>query len=148
MLEPQPANCLIRVNRNRRFGSLRSGPTQLRSFCGLANRTFKHYSDPEPLASSTLFPFFERNIEEKPTTPFQNLINALLLNTPIQSSSAMTDGTKELRINAPTNFTANRDDLDNFIQDCSLCMTLNGTIYNTDEKKIIFMLSFMTEGTA
>src|SRR5271168_829031 len=27
-------------------------------------------------------------------------------------------------------------------------MTLNGTIYNTDEKKIIFMLSFMTEGTA
>jgi hypothetical protein len=60
----------------------------------------------------------------------------------------MTDGTKELQINAPTNFTGNRDDLDNFIQDCSLYMTLNGTIYNTDKKKIIFMLSFMTEGTA
>jgi hypothetical protein len=27
-------------------------------------------------------------------------------------------------------------------------MTLNGTVYDTDEKKIIFMLLFMTEGTA
>src|SRR5271168_5149781 len=44
IIEPQPDNGLIRVNRNRWFGSLRSGPTRLRSFCGSANRTFKHYS--------------------------------------------------------------------------------------------------------
>src|SRR6202522_3790604 len=56
--------------------------------------------------------------------------------------------TKELRINPPTHFTGNRDDLDNFIQDCTLYLTLNGAVYETDEKKIIFMLSYMTEGTA
>src|ERR1700678_4268268 len=55
---------------------------------------------------------------------------------------------KELRINPPTNFTGNQDDLENFIQDCTLYMTLNRVIYDTDEKKIIFMLSYMTEGTA
>src|SRR5271168_2148940 len=56
--------------------------------------------------------------------------------------------TKELRINPPTRFSGNRDDLDNFIQDCTLYLTLNGAVYETDEKKIIFMLSYMTEGTA
>src|ERR1700678_4397954 len=56
--------------------------------------------------------------------------------------------TKELRINLPTHFTENRDDLDNFMQDCTLYLTLNRAIYKTDEKKIVFMLSYMTEGTA
>src|ERR1700678_1507765 len=56
--------------------------------------------------------------------------------------------TKELRINPPTHFTGNRHDLDNFIQDCTLYLTLNRAVYETDEKKIIFMLSYMTEGTA
>src|ERR1700678_4242296 len=56
--------------------------------------------------------------------------------------------TKELRINPPTHFTGNRDDLDNFIQDCTLYLTLNRAVYKTDEKQIIFMLSYMTEGTA
>src|ERR1700678_3839551 len=55
---------------------------------------------------------------------------------------------KELRINPPTHFTGNRDDLDNFLQDCTLYLTLNRAVYETDEKKIIFMLSYMTEGTA
>src|ERR1700678_2476159 len=58
------------------------------------------------------------------------------------------NGMKELRINPPTNFTGNRDDLDNFVQDCTLYLTLNKTVYETDEKQIIFMLSYMTEGTA
>src|SRR6202789_3215364 len=56
--------------------------------------------------------------------------------------------TKELRINPPTHFTGNRNDLDNFIQDCTLYLTLNRAVYETDEKKVIFMLSYMTEGTA
>src|SRR6202453_3855817 len=58
------------------------------------------------------------------------------------------NGTKELRINPPTHFTGNRDDLDNFMQDCTLYLTLNRAIYETDEKKFVFMLSYMTEGTA
>src|ERR1700678_3072845 len=55
---------------------------------------------------------------------------------------------KELRINPPTHFTGNRNDLDNFIQDCTLYLTLNRAVYETDEKQIIYMLSYMTEGTA
>ena len=58
------------------------------------------------------------------------------------------DETKELRIDPPTHFTGNRDDLDNFLHDCTLYLTLNRAVYETDEKKIIFMLSYMTEGTA
>src|ERR1700678_2125830 len=56
--------------------------------------------------------------------------------------------TKELRINPPTHFTGNREDLDNFLQDCTLYLTLNRAVYKTDEKQIIFMLLYMTEGTA
>jgi hypothetical protein len=56
--------------------------------------------------------------------------------------------TKELRINPPTHFSGNQDDLDNFIQDCMLYLTLNRAVYETDEKQIIYMLSYMTEGTA
>src|SRR6202522_3442137 len=58
------------------------------------------------------------------------------------------NGTKELRINPLTNFTGNQDDLDNFVQDCTLYLTLYKTVYETNEKQIIFMLSYMTEGTA
>src|SRR6202789_4603935 len=58
------------------------------------------------------------------------------------------NGTKELRINPPTHFSGDRDDLDNFIQDCTLYLTLDRAVYKTDEKRIIFMLSYMTEGTA
>src|ERR1700678_3212177 len=56
--------------------------------------------------------------------------------------------TKELRINPLTRFSGNRDDLDNFIQDCTLYLTLNRAVYETDEKQIIFWLSYMMEGTA
>src|ERR1700678_3170158 len=56
--------------------------------------------------------------------------------------------TKELRINPPTRFSGNRHDLNNFIQDCMLYLSLNRAVYETDEKQIIFMLSYMTEGSA
>src|SRR5271168_1721763 len=61
---------------------------------------------------------------------------------------APSNKTKELRINPPTDFTGNRDDLENFIQDCTLYLTLNRAVYETDEKKIVFMLLYMSEGTA
>src|ERR1700678_4155586 len=56
--------------------------------------------------------------------------------------------TKKLKINPPTDFTGNRDDLENFIQDCTLYLTLDRAVYETDEKQIIFMVLYMTEGTA
>jgi hypothetical protein len=60
----------------------------------------------------------------------------------------MTATAKEIRLNSPTPFTGDKNDLTTFIQDCDLYLSLNGTIYNNDEKKIIFMLSHMTGGVA
>jgi len=58
------------------------------------------------------------------------------------------NGTKELRINYPIEFDGNRENLENFLQDCHLYLGINDEIYNTDMKKIVFMLSFMKKGTA
>ena len=60
----------------------------------------------------------------------------------------MTEVAKELRINPPRVFNGNREDLTAFIQDSRVYLTLNKKAYDTDKKRIIFMLSFMTEGTA
>jgi len=58
------------------------------------------------------------------------------------------NGTKELRINYPSEFDGNRDNLENFLQDCQLYLAINEEVYNTDIKKIIFILSFLKKGTA
>ena len=51
----------------------------------------------------------------------------------------MKNGTKELRINYPTEFDGNRENLENFLQDCHLYLGINDEIYNNDLKKIVFM---------
>jgi Retrotransposon gag protein len=58
------------------------------------------------------------------------------------------NGSKEIRINYPSEFDGNRENLENFLQDCHLYLAINEEIYNTDMKKIVFMLSFMKKGTA
>jgi len=55
---------------------------------------------------------------------------------------------KELRINPPKVFDGNRDNFIPFIQDAQVYLSLNDKSYNTDQKKIIYVLSFMNEGTA
>ena len=55
---------------------------------------------------------------------------------------------KELRINPPKVFDGNRDNFIPFIQDARVYLLLNDKSYNTDQKKIIYVLSFMNEGTA
>ena len=55
---------------------------------------------------------------------------------------------KEIRINTPKMFNGDRNDLNKFIQSCSAYLDLNTEIFNSDKKKILFILSYMTEGTA
>ena len=55
---------------------------------------------------------------------------------------------KEIQINNPTEFDGNREHLNSFLQDCHLYLALNSEIYNQDDKKIIFILSYMTKGIA
>ena len=49
---------------------------------------------------------------------------------------------------SPVPYDGNRDDFAAFILDCQVYLTLNKTIYDTSEKKILFITSYMTGGTA
>ena len=55
---------------------------------------------------------------------------------------------KEIQINTPKMFNGDRNDLNKFIQSCNAYLNLNAEIFNSDKKKILFVLSYMTEGTA
>ena len=56
--------------------------------------------------------------------------------------------TTELKLSPPKPFTGKREELDNFIQDVYLYLDVNSDTYNTDKKKIGYMLSFMNSGDA
>ncbi|PPR07176.1 hypothetical protein CVT24_010132 [Panaeolus cyanescens] len=64
--------------------------------------------------------------------------------SPVESHSNTSE--KELRIGLPTPFSGDRSKLASFIQDCKLYLTINEGLYHNDERKIAFVLSFMTGG--
>ena len=68
--------------------------------------------------------------------------------TPVIRTQALPVDTKEIRINPPKPFDGNHNNLASFIQDIYVYLTLNRHIYDSQEKKIIFALSYLTEGTA
>ena len=55
---------------------------------------------------------------------------------------------KEIRINLPKAFSGKRTEYKRFIQDCLIYTAINRSIYDHDDKKIAFMLSFMNDGDA
>ena len=55
---------------------------------------------------------------------------------------------KEKAINKPTPFDGNRKKITTFIQECQMYLQINRRIYDTNEDKVAFMLSFMTEKEA
>ena len=55
---------------------------------------------------------------------------------------------KEIWINLPKEFTGEQNNLNSFLQDVDLYLKLNSEIYSTDNKKIVFTLSFSTDGPA
>ena len=63
----------------------------------------------------------------------------------------MTDSTtssKEARMGVPTPFSGKRGELKKFLMTCKMHLQANRAIYDNDEKKVVFVLSFMTEGDA
>lgn len=56
--------------------------------------------------------------------------------------------TKETKMNPPRPFTGKRTDLNRFLQDIFVYLSINKDHYDTDDKKIGFVLSFLTEGDA
>src|ERR1700735_1312093 len=63
-------------------------------------------------------------------------------------STSMSTGLKEVKLNPPKPFTGKQTELKNFMQDVVIYLAINKEIYNTDNKKVAFALSFMTEGDA
>ena len=55
---------------------------------------------------------------------------------------------KKTKLNPPKIFTGKRTDLQRFLQDTFVFLTINKEHYNNDDKKIAFVMSFMTEGDA
>ena len=53
---------------------------------------------------------------------------------------------KEVKLNPPKPFTRKRTDLNKFLQDIFVYLFINNDYYDTDEKKIGFVLSFLVEG--
>jgi Ty3 transposon capsid-like protein/Zinc knuckle len=56
--------------------------------------------------------------------------------------------TKELNLNKPKAFNGNWDGFKEFLQNIEVYMDVNHEMYNNDLKKIVFVLSFMTTGSA
>ena len=55
---------------------------------------------------------------------------------------------KKTELNPPKVFTGKRTDLQRFLQDTFVFLTINKEHYNTNDKKIAFVMSFMTDGDA
>ena len=55
---------------------------------------------------------------------------------------------KEAKFNVPKPFSGKRGDLKKFLRTCRMYLQTNSEMYNTDKRKVVFTLSFMTEGDA
>jgi len=64
------------------------------------------------------------------------------------ATPATTGTPKELRINTPMPFEGDRSKLRTFLQDCEIYLLINHKIYDQDDKKITFILSYLTGGDA
>jgi hypothetical protein len=60
----------------------------------------------------------------------------------------VTTTAKEVKLHAPTNFHGACEQTTKFLQEVKMYMHANAEIYNTEEKKFLFTLSFMNGGVA
>jgi Domain of unknown function (DUF4939) len=58
------------------------------------------------------------------------------------------NGSKELNLNKPEAFNGNQDGFKEFLQNIEVYMDVNNETYNNNLRKIVFVLSFMTTGSA
>ena len=114
-------------------------------------------SKQNPLASS----FYSKELSpfEPRLNPFQSFLSSLLQFNSSQLlrphemaslSNPATNGTssKEVKMAMPREFSGKRTDLNRFIMSCMAHLMVNKDIYQTDEKKIGFILSLLNDGEA
>jgi hypothetical protein len=67
---------------------------------------------------------------------------------PMVQTQLVANKAKEYSVNKPTPFTGNRTKIRQFLQDCLGYLDMNQSIYNTDQLKIGFILSYINDGKA
>ena len=68
-----------------------------------------------------------------------------------QTDVEMKDATKKvskMKVSPPKAFSGKQDGLEEFVQNVQLYLDINEETYDTDKKKISYMLSFMDDGDA
>ena len=83
--------------------------------------------------------------EQKLSASFSTHTRTLL---PPFSIPPMTTTPREFGLNKPTPFDGNRKKITTFIQEVKIYLTVNKHVYVTDESKVAFVLSYMTEKEA
>jgi hypothetical protein len=61
-------------------------------------------------------------------------------------ATTTTIASEKIRLNPPTPFTGKQSDFILFMQDVYVYLKVNRLIYDNDEKKISFILSYLAEG--
>jgi hypothetical protein len=67
---------------------------------------------------------------------------------PMAQTQVVADKAKEYGMNKPMSFTGDQKKIRQFLQDCLGYLDMNQGIYNTDQLKIGFILSYMSDGEA
>ena len=116
-------------------------------------------TEPEQNPLASLFYSEELSPFEPRLNPFQSFLSSLLqfnssqLPRPHKMASLTnpaTNGTssKEVKMAMPREFSGKRTDLNRFIMSCMAHLTVNKDIYQTDKKKMGFILSLLNDGEA
>ena len=82
-----------------------------------------------------------QNLELNTENPFINFYQT-------EEMAEATPTIKKTELNPPKVFTGKRTDLQRFLQDTFIFLTINKEHYNTNDKKIAFVMSFMTDRDA
>jgi Domain of unknown function (DUF4939) len=109
-----------------------------------------NFEEHNPLVKSS---YFTKPQPDPPYSPIENLVTAIRKqNQPITLCTTImaqpVNRTKELNLNKPEAFNGNRDGFKEFLQNIEVHMDVNHKTYNNDLRKIAFVLSFMTTGSA
>jgi Ty3 transposon capsid-like protein len=109
-----------------------------------------NFEEHNPLVESS---YFTKPRPDPPYLPIKNLVTAIRKhNQPITlhttTMAQPVNRTKELNLNKPEAFNGNRDGFKEFLQNVEVYIDVSHKTYNNNLRKIAFVLSFMTTGSA
>jgi hypothetical protein len=77
-----------------------------------------------------------------------NPVRPIMMSIPMVQTQVVANKAKKYGMNKPTPFTGNQMKIRQFLQDCLGYLDMNQSIYNTDQLKIGFILSYINDGEA